>query len=292
MGIQGGTAVTTGAQTSEKRALHICALLPEAETALSTLQCAVAAGGGFDAEICATHVGFDARHALVDAEELEIQQLREIYEGPPEVRAARVKAVVDSYRESAPAAPPISWRDDEGDVEANVALDAASADLIVVSRPVHLDAADAFHAALFGGQRLVLVAPRDVSDRERVIGRHIVVGWKPGAAVEAAAQAALPWLRKAEKITVLWAAKPGAGFYEPSAREFFQRLGLTVEIARLPRSAGSVGHDLLSEAERLGADCLLIGAFTHGAWWQAMFGGVTRDVLAEARIPVFTMRAR
>ncbi|MGO8738157.1 hypothetical protein [Rhodoblastus sp.] len=289
--------MTTGAESTEgrateRRALHICALLPEAETALSTLQCAAAAGLGFDADICAAHVGFDVHFALVDAEELEIQQLREIYEGPPEVRTARVKAVVDSFRDSAPGAPPIAWRDDEGEVEANVALDAAKADLLVVSRPVHLDAADAFHAALFGGRRLVLVAPRDVADGDRIIGRHIVVGWKPGAPAEEAARAALPWLKKAEKITVLWAAKPGAGFYEPSAREFFQRLGLNVEIAHLARSAGSVGHDLLSETMRLGGDCLLIGAFTHGAWWETLFGGVTRDVLAEARIPVFTMRAR
>ena len=284
--------MTAGAESNEKRALHICALLPEAETALSTLQCAVSAASGFDAEICAAHVGFDAHHAFVDAEELEIQQLRELYEGPPEVRAARVKAVVESFRESAPGAPPIAWRDDEGDVEASVAFDAARADLIVVSRPVHLDAADAFHAALFGGRRLVLVAPRDVADGERVIGRHIVIGWKPGAPAEAAARAALPWLKKANKITVLWGAKPGAGFYEPSARDFFQRLGLNVEILHLSRSAGSIGHDLLNEAERLGGDCLLIGAFTHGAWWETLFGGVTRDVLAEARIPVFTMRAR
>ena len=284
--------MTAGAESNEKRALHICALLPEAETALSTLQCAVSAASGFDAEICAAHVGFDAHHAFVDAEELEIQQLRELYEGPPEVRAARVKAVVESFRESAPGAPPIAWRDDEGDVEASVAFDAARADLIVVSRPVHLDAADAFHAALFGGRRLVLVAPRDVADCERVIGRHMVIGWKPGAPAEAAARAALPWLKKANKITVLWGAKPGAGFYEPSARDFFQRLGLNVEILHLSRSAGSIGHDLLNEAERLGGDCLLIGAFTHGAWWETLFGGVTRDVLAEARIPVFTMRAR
>lgn len=284
--------MTIGAESTDKIALRICALLPEAETALSTLQCAVAASRGFAAVICAAHVGFDAHYALVDAEELEIQQLREIYEGPPEVRAARVKAVVDDFRDSTPDGPSICWRDDEGDVAANVALDAAASDLIVVSRPVHLDAADAFHAALFGGQRLVLVAPRDVAAGERIVGRHIVVGWKPGAPAEEAARAALPWLKNAEKITVLWAAKPGAGFYEPSAREFFKRLGLNVEIAHLPRSAGSVGHDLLNEAERLGGDSLLIGAYTHGAWWEALFGGVTRDVLGEARIPVFTMRAR
>ncbi|MCI4678710.1 universal stress protein [Rhodoblastus acidophilus] len=284
--------MTIESASSGGDALHICALLPEVETALSTLQCAVAAARGFAAEICAAHVGFDARAALVDAEETEIQQLREIYEGPPEVRAARVKAVVDGFCATASGAPPIRWHDDAGDVAANVAMETGGAGLIVVSRPVHLDAADAFHAALFGGRRLVLVAPRDVADGGRVIGRHIVIGWKPGAPVEETAQAASPWLKRAEKITVLWAARPGSGPYEPSARAFFERLGVEVEIAKLARSAGSVGHDLIGESTRRGADCLLIGAYTHGAWWETMFGGVTRDVLAEANVPVFMMRAR
>ena len=46
-------------------------------------------------------------------------------------------------------------------------------------------------------------------------------------------------------------------------------------------------RQLLAEAERLGGDCLLIGAFHHGMIWDAVFGGVTRDVLASARLPVF-----
>ena len=34
---------------------------------------------------------------------------------------------------------------------------------------------------------------------------------------------------------------------------------------------------------------LLIGAFKHGALWEAVLGGVTRDVLAAAQLPVFMM---
>ncbi len=281
----------TGAGSSAEEALRICALLPEAETALSTLQCAAAAGRGFASEICAVHVGFDARRAVADAEEVEVQQLRDLYEGPPEARAARVKAVVDSFSASTPAAPAIRWHDDPGDVAAMVALETYGADLIVISRPIHLDAADAFHSALFGAHRLVLVAPRDVSAAEATTGRHIAIGWKPGGSVDATIDAALPWLKRAGKITALWARKAGVAPYDSSARAFFERLGLDVEIAPLPRSDGSVGHDLLVEAAVRGADSLLIGASTHGGWWEAIFGGVTRDILAEAQIPVFLMRA-
>ncbi|HML60574.1 MAG TPA: hypothetical protein PKD41_06765, partial [Solidesulfovibrio sp.] len=66
-----------------------------------------------------------------------------------------------------------------------------------LARFMRLDGRDAFHATLFWSKRLLLVAPPDPKSGprpERVIGRHIVVGWKPGEAVKRAARAALPGL--------------------------------------------------------------------------------------------------
>lgn len=186
--------------------LHICALLPEAETALSTLQCAVAAGHGLAVEFCAVHVGFDPKHTLVSAEETDLQQLRDIFEGGPEARTARIKAVLDAFVASQRNPPAIEWRNDEGDIDANVVLELTRADLLVIGRPTHMDAADALHSALFHTRRLVLVAPRAAS-AARTIGRRVVIGWKPGKSAERAIVAALPWLRRAERISVLWAAK-------------------------------------------------------------------------------------
>ena len=272
--------------------LHICALLPEIETALSTLQCAVAAGQGFAADICAVHVGFDPKHTFVDAEEMDIQQLRDIYEGAPEVRTARIKAVVEAFEASSRASQHIAWRNDEGDLIANVVFEAYVASLVVIGRPIHMDAADALHSALFDAHRLVLVAPRDVSDKERTIGRHFVVGWKPGKAIEQTVAAAAPWLRKAEEVSVVWTAKLGAEPYDASARACFAKIGIEVDVIRLEPSRQSVGAQLLAETKRLGGDCLLIGAFRRSALWEAILGGVTHDVLAHTDIPVFLMRAQ
>ena len=83
--------------------LKICALLPEIETEVSTLQCAVAAAQGFAASICAVHVGHGRSQAYVSPEEEDIQQLRDIYEGAPEARLARVKAVFDTLSPPRPA---------------------------------------------------------------------------------------------------------------------------------------------------------------------------------------------
>lgn len=271
--------------------LRICALLPEAETALSTLQCAVAASRVVSSEICAVHVGFDPAKNFVSAEEQDIQQLRSLYEGEPEARTARVKGVFSAFLASTPDAPPMFWRNDEGDIQANVAREAQTADLFVIARPIHMDAADAFRGALFDAHRLVLRAPRKGSVQQTV-GRHVVVGWKPGAPAEQTVEAALPWLKRAGKVSVLWTEKAGAPPYDASARAFFAKLGIAVEIIRLQRDRRSVGVQLLDEAARLGGDCLVIGAFHHGALWQAVLGGVTRDVLAHAGIPVFLMRAK
>jgi nucleotide-binding universal stress UspA family protein len=276
---------------SSPGAVRICALLPEAETVLSTLQCATAAGQGFAAALCAAHVGFDPKHARVDAEEQDIQQLRALREGAPKARTARIKAALDAFVASSPMAPAIRWRSHAGEIGASVVLEACDADLIVIGRPVHLDAADALHSALFDARRLVLVAPRDAC-APRTIGRHIVIGWKPGKAVEQTIESALPWLRKAEKVSVAWAPKLGALPYDDSARSFLGGLGVATDVVRLEPTGQSVGAQLLAATARLGGDCLLIGAFRHGSLWEALLGGVTRHVLARTEIPVFMQRAR
>ncbi len=197
---------------------------------------------------------------------------------------------MDTFLASRPDAPNIHWRDDEGDIDANVVLESTKADLLVIGRPTHMDAADALHSALFHAHRLVLVAPRQAR-ADRTVGTRVAIGWKPAKSAEQAIVAALRWLRRAERITVLWAAKAGAAPYDVSARAFFASLGLDVEIRRLERKQKSVGLDLLAEAARVG-DCLLTGAYRHGALWESIFGGVTHDLLKHADMPLLMMRSR
>lgn len=268
----------------------IVALLPEPETVATCLDCALAAADGFDASISAIHVGFNPKFAFVPPEEIAIQQLRELREGTIADRLARTKAAYDAWL-AGQQHTSVSWKSDEGDVEQLVAKETAKADLVVMGNPVRLDGRDAFHATLFCSKRLLLVAPPEPKSGphpDRVIGRHIVVGWKPGDEVKRAARQALPWLKRAAKVTVVSIEKPGAD-YQASARAFFAELGIAVDCVELRRESGSVGLQLLASADRLGADSLLIGAFKHGALWEAILGGVTRDVLAAARVPVFMM---
>ncbi len=58
----------------------------------------------------------------------------------------------------------------------------------------------------------------------------------------------------------------------------------------MPEGDGSVGERLLYAAHAVGADLLVMGAFTHGEWRERLFGGVTRTMLAEADLPLWMQR--
>ena len=267
----------------------IVALLPAPKTVAACLDCASAAAAPFDTQVSAIHVGFDAAAAFATPEEVDLHQLRALEEGTTEEPRKAVKAAFDRWAEETGNAPAIAWKDDEGDVGALVAEETRRADLVVMVNPVSLDGHDAFHSVLFRARRLLLVAPPAPAVRPEVVGRNIVIGWKPGEAVERAAEHALPWLAKAQTISVVCVQAAGRQDYAENARSWFEKAGLSVKIATVDKGEDGVGHTLVGEAERLGGDSLLIGAFRHGEFWESILGGVTRDVLAAARLPVFMM---
>jgi nucleotide-binding universal stress UspA family protein len=55
----------------------------------------------------------------------------------------------------------------------------------------------------------------------------------------------------------------------------------------LPVGSGVFGEALLARAHVVGADMLVMGAYTHSAWRELVLGGVTRYMLAHADLPVF-----
>ena len=208
-------------------------------------------------------------------------------EGSPAERRAQTRAAYEAWLARTKPEVTLTWRDDEGDVTARVTADTATADLVVMRNPAHLDGRDAFHSVLFNSRRLLLVAPPDPLPVRPVIGRHMVVGWKPGPPAERAVRGAAPWLRKAAHVSVFCVRLPDRASYLNSARAMLAEIGVAAEPGVVEREGQSVGGQLLVEAKRLGGDSLVIGAFHRGALLRTILGGVTRDVLADLRLPVF-----
>lgn len=55
------------------------------------------------------------------------------------------------------------------------------------------------------------------------------------------------------------------------------------------RSRATYRGRLLADAEARAADCIVMGAFRFGQVFERVFGGVTHEILARTRLPVFMM---
>jgi nucleotide-binding universal stress UspA family protein len=76
----------------------------------------------------------------------------------------------------------------------------------------------------------------------------------------------------------------------PSAAEAARHLqlnGVEAETREAASNGRGGGEAVLAEAAALGADMLVMGAYTHSRFRQMFFGGATSQIMAEAELPVF-----
>jgi protein CrcB len=195
--------------------------------------------------------------------------------------ARQLRRIVDQQSEPAQRrGVHIDWVDVEGDAAALIAQHGRAADAIVVARhadhePEHVRLG--LHAALFDTGSPVLVVPPDFAGP---LGHVVAIAWKDDERAVKAVRASIPVLRKARAIHVLHAG--GAAEMPPVLREH----GLAATLHAVSDGGGSIGERILRAAHDVGADLLVMGAFAHGEWREAVFGGVTHTMLASADLPL------
>ncbi len=106
-----------------------------------------------------------------------------------------------------------------------------------------------------------------------------------------AIRAALPLLKKANsvRVTVIDPPRHGHERSDPGGplSVFLARHGIKVEIDVLGKSLPRVSDVLLRHAADKDADLVVMGAYGHSRFREAILGGATRDMLEEAKLPVF-----
>ncbi len=162
-------------------------------------------------------------------------------------------------------------------------------DLIVLGRPGrdrHSPSMATLEAALFESGRPILIAP---PEPPRTIGRRIMIAWNGSTETARATAFAMPFLTRAEAVTVLTAE--GGTVPGPTGEELARSLqahGIPAEARTVP--GGHIrggGEAILAQATAFDADLLIKGAYTQSRIRQMIFGGATSHILAEARLPVF-----
>ncbi len=160
-------------------------------------------------------------------------------------------------------------------------------DLIVVGRPMRgtlTPAMATLEAALFESGRPILIAPPSAP---KALGETIVVAWNGSTETARTIAFGMRLLKEAKVVKVLSVEEtmvPGPTGAQMA--QYLVRNGIPAE----PHDAGAAGRGpgeaMLEEAEKLGADLMFKGAYTHSRLRQMIFGGATSHILAAAEIPI------
>jgi nucleotide-binding universal stress UspA family protein len=134
-----------------------------------------------------------------------------------------------------------------------------------------------------------LIVPRSGSAAE--IGKCIAIGWNHSRQAAVALRGALPLICRAERVVVLAGHERDpmpSVTKRPRAdiRSYIARYSPNVEVRPIPSEASGAG--LQAAAIASGADMLVMGAYGRSVWREFIFGGTTREVMAELRLPVLT----
>lgn len=147
-------------------------------------------------------------------------------------------------------------------------------------------------AVLFESGRPCLFVPPGLAAPVR--HARILVAWKHTREAAVALAAALPLLRQADDVQLAVIEENGASEERREAPDedigrYMSRHGVSAEI-RLIDGWKDVSGAILNEAARMGADLIVMGAYGHSRLREWALGGVTRDILTRAPVPVLTAR--
>jgi nucleotide-binding universal stress UspA family protein len=186
----------------------------------------------------------------------------------------------------------VVWSDGNDDPVSNFKRHAFASDLMVLAqletdnRLLAQVPVDFVASVLIETGKPALVLPG--AFREGDIGRTVLIAWKPTPSSVRAVTAALPFLRRAERIHLAtWEDSSGDDRNNPLPIErYLQRHGIAVTVHQGGRPPGDLGELLLALATDLHADVLVMGCYGHSRVREWILGGVTRSVLRTAKLPL------
>lgn len=173
-----------------------------------------------------------------------------------------------------------------------VARHAALSDLVILPQPYGEgrgpEDVAVTEAALFSSRTPVLVLPRGMAAIPAF--GNIVVAWNESTEALAAVRAALPLLMRAGSVNLAVIDPPqhGPDRADPGTElaEMLTRHGVTVEVSVVARTMPRVSDVIERHALDRAANLVVMGAYGHSRFREAILGGTTRNMLEKAQLPV------
>lgn len=181
------------------------------------------------------------------------------------------------------------WRQFDGNVVQTLLSQARLADIVVLSQPLrHGDRMTeplpivsdvALHARI-----PVLSVPADSHALDA--SGAAMVAWNGSYEASHALQSALPLLKIAGSVHLVEVTDETREFPSTAAASYLSRHGITAEIRDVPPGGRDTCGALLHAAAEIGAGYIVMGAYGHSRLRESILGGVTKNLLAQAEIPL------
>jgi nucleotide-binding universal stress UspA family protein len=172
-----------------------------------------------------------------------------------------------------------------------VAIEARASDLVVFAHhgpSVDANAVEAHRAAISIAGRPVLLCPPVLNDG---MGDVVVVAWNGTEHAARAIAGALPFLYAAREVHIMTISvhQPNTGLDHSRCDlmvEYLRLHGIKARDAEVLQAGSSVAATLLAAAEQVRADLLVMGCSGKGRLSEFVLGNVSRDIIAQARLPL------
>lgn len=264
----------------------------------AALETALTTAGSFHAYVEVLHARVDANDAVpVMAEGLSGAVVDQLIDSLENQAAERAEAARQLYerrclgdgQEGLASGVTTAFKEVIGRPYDCVARAGRLFDLLVIERPDETENGGyplVLEAALFESGRAVLLAPRVAP---ATLGRSLAVAWNDTGEAAAALGAALPFLARAEAVTLM-TVRDHCDADPAEVAQYLARHDVTAKIRSLEPDHRPVGEQILDEAAADGADMLVMGAYGHSRLREFVLGGVTRSIVQEAGLPVLMAR--
>ena len=166
------------------------------------------------------------------------------------------------------------------------------ADLIVLPKPYAknrgVEDVVILESALFRPRVPVLVLPEGHASAPKA--KRIVIAWNESIEALAAVRASRPFLTKADVVDIAIIDPPAhaADRSDPGGAlaEMLSRHGVRGDVSVLAKTMPRISDVLCRHCEDKDADMLVMGAYGHSRFREAILGGATRNMLEVSEVPI------
>lgn len=222
-----------------------------------------------------------------------VDEMMEIAERAASTRSKDTRAMYDKVIADAGLVNTagVNWLEETGIEEQVVATRSCRADFTLLARPTpdnETSGLMTLNAALMQSGRPVMATPPRPSDGAVSAGpfKRIAVFWNGSTEASRAVAAARPFFALADEVVVLRVEEEEWFAPTEDLEAYLAYHEVKAVVSKVLPREGRTGRALMTATTEVGADLMVMGAYTRSKLRQLILGSVTGYVMHEATLPV------